>query len=149
MEPYGLAADRHELPGAIEAAAALDGSAIYTGFGIGSFRPRGIRSQRLESESSRMATSKVQTDRYLWNAAAMVGLSAVLCAVSFALIYLLAMPMSRVRVFDLSVLGLGAFRLIHLITFDKIWTSPAPPDGQRCWAAQKLLNVDGDARFVN
>ena len=67
-----------------------------------------------------MATSKVKTDRYLWNAAAMVGF-AVLCAVSFALIYLYGdADVSALGFFDLSVLGLGAFRLIHLITFDKI-----------------------------
>ena len=45
---------------------------------------------------------------------------AILCAISFTLIYFYGDDVTQFGFFDLSVLGLGAFRLIHLITFDKI-----------------------------
>lgn len=68
-----------------------------------------------------MAKSKAQTDRYFWNAIALAGFAA-LCAVSFTLIYRYGdADVSEMGLFDLSVLGLAAFRLIHLITFDKIF----------------------------
>jgi hypothetical protein len=67
-----------------------------------------------------MAASRAETDRYFWNAMAMVGF-AILCAISFTLIYFYGDgDVTQFGFFDLSVLGLGAFRLIHLITFDKI-----------------------------
>lgn len=67
-----------------------------------------------------MAASRAETDRYFWNAMAMVGF-AILCAISFTLIYFCGDgDVTQFGFFDLSVLGLGAFRLIHLITFDKI-----------------------------
>jgi Protein of unknown function (DUF1360) len=67
-----------------------------------------------------MAASTAETDRYFWNAMAMVGF-AILCAISFTLIYFYGDgDVTQFGFFDLSVLGLGAFRLIHLITFDKI-----------------------------
>ena len=44
-----------------------------------------------------------------------------LCAVSFVIIYFYGdTDVSVFGFFDLAVLGLAAFRLIHLITFDKI-----------------------------
>ena len=67
-----------------------------------------------------MATSKTQTDRYFWNAVA-VSCFSILCAISFVLIYVYGDADVRTfGFFDLAALGLGAFRLIHLITFEKI-----------------------------
>lgn len=67
-----------------------------------------------------MATSRAQTDRYLWNAVALAGF-ATLCVLSFALIFFYGdTDVSHFGFFDLTVLGLSAFRLIHLITFDQI-----------------------------
>jgi hypothetical protein len=55
-----------------------------------------------------MAASRAQTDRYFWNAMAMVGF-AILCAISFMLIYFFGdADVTQFGFFDLSVLGLGA-----------------------------------------
>jgi hypothetical protein len=63
--------------------------------------------------------NRAKTDRYLWNAIALA-VFAVLCALSVALIFFYGdTDVSSFR-FDLTVLGLSAFRLIHLITFDQI-----------------------------
>jgi hypothetical protein len=67
-----------------------------------------------------MASSRANTDRYLWNAITLA-VFAALCVLSFALIFFYGdTHVSPFGFFDLTVLGLGAFRLIHLITFDQI-----------------------------
>jgi hypothetical protein len=64
---------------------------------------------------------QVRKTAYFWNGLA--GLAfAVLCAICFALIYLYGdSRIDGLALFDLVVLGLAALRVIHLITYDKIF----------------------------
>ncbi len=68
-----------------------------------------------------MTKSNLQEEQHFWNGVALF-VYAALCGISFWLIgeYGSIEPAS-LGFFDLFLLGLGAFRLIHLLTYDKIF----------------------------
>jgi hypothetical protein len=68
-----------------------------------------------------MASERIEQEQHFWNGVALIAFL-VLCALSVALIarYGTLDPAS-LGFLDLALLGLAAFRLIHLITYDKIF----------------------------
>jgi hypothetical protein len=68
-----------------------------------------------------MASLNAEKESYRWQAAG-AALFLVLCAISFTLILMYAdSEVGRLGFLDLALLGLGTLRLIHLISFDKIF----------------------------
>jgi len=62
----------------------------------------------------------MKMDQRYWNATALV-VFIVLCALSTVLISRYGSDVTDLEFFDLAVLGLGTLRLIHLLTYDKIF----------------------------
>jgi hypothetical protein len=61
-----------------------------------------------------------QREEYFWNGIAFL-IFAALCVISVALISVLgSVDIESLGFFDLAVLGLATFRLVHLVTYDKI-----------------------------
>jgi hypothetical protein len=68
-----------------------------------------------------MPKTSVEEDQHFWQGIALVGY-AVLCAVSVWLVARYGTTdFASLTFFDLALLGLAAFRAIHLITYDKIF----------------------------
>jgi hypothetical protein len=67
-----------------------------------------------------MVARQKEKEHQFWNAAAIL-LFLAFCAISAALIYShRRAEVESLQFFDLSLLGLATFRLIHLITYDRI-----------------------------
>jgi hypothetical protein len=68
-----------------------------------------------------MATPKIEREKYRWEVVALIVFLA-LCALS---VWLVAnwgrLDPAQVTFLDLTLMGLGAFRAVHLITYDKIF----------------------------
>ncbi len=63
----------------------------------------------------------MQQEQKVWHVVALLSFTAV-CAVSFVLVSRYAtLDPASLGFFDLAVLGLGTFRLVHLLTYDKIF----------------------------
>jgi hypothetical protein len=68
-----------------------------------------------------MPKPSIQEDQHFWQGIALIGY-AILCALSILLVARYGMTdFGRLTFFDLALLGLAAFRAIHLITYDKIF----------------------------
>jgi hypothetical protein len=69
----------------------------------------------------------MQKDQYYWNVIALFAF-AVLCALSVAVLSrYAASDLDEFDFLDLALLGLGTFRLVHLITYDKIFAIVRDP----------------------
>src|SRR5664279_5947556 len=68
-----------------------------------------------------MPKTSVEQDQHFWQGIALLGY-AVLCALSVWLVARYGKTdFASLTFFDLTLLGLAAFRIIHLITYDKIF----------------------------
>lgn len=68
-----------------------------------------------------MPKTSVEQDQHFWQGVALLGY-AVLCALSVWLVARYGTTdFASLTLFDLTLLGLAAFRIIHLITYDKIF----------------------------
>ena len=68
-----------------------------------------------------MPKPSIQEDQHFWQGIALIGY-AILCALSILLVARYGTTdFGRLTFFDLALLGLAAFRAIHLITYDKIF----------------------------
>ena len=67
-----------------------------------------------------MAASQSEKEHRFWNAVGLL-LFVGLCGISFALIFSCGdLGVDRVGLLDLALLGLATFRLIHLISYDRV-----------------------------
>jgi hypothetical protein len=95
----------------------------------------------LIGEISAMVAPHAEKEHRLWNALALLFFVSI-CAISFALILPRGdMDVERLGFFDLVLLGLATFRLIHLITYDRILDFARAvvmdSDGSRLKAAER------------
>jgi ABC-type sugar transport system permease subunit len=68
-----------------------------------------------------MARPTVREEQHFWNGIALI-VFIVLCAISVALVAAYGTrDFAQVGFLDLTLMGLAAFRMIHLITYDKIF----------------------------
>jgi Protein of unknown function (DUF1360) len=74
----------------------------------------------LHKRDRSMTAIDQQREEYFWNGIAFL-IFAALCVISVALISVLgSVDIESLGFFDLAVLGLATFRLVHLVTYDKI-----------------------------
>jgi uncharacterized protein DUF1360 len=69
----------------------------------------------------------MRKDQYYWNVVALIAFL-IFCAISVALLsHYAAVNLEEFGFLDLTLLGLGTFRLVHLITYDKIFAVVRDP----------------------
>jgi hypothetical protein len=70
---------------------------------------------------------KMRKDQYYWNVVALVAFL-IFCGISAAVLSrYAAVDLGEFGFLDLALLGLGTFRLVHLITYDKIFAIVRDP----------------------
>ena len=99
-----------------------------------------------------MAASQSEKEHRFWNAVGLL-LFVGLCAISFALIFSYGdFGVDHVGLLDLALLGLATFRLIHLISYDRVLdfsrvlvmdSEGKPAQDRRPWVAPSGQRVDG------
>jgi hypothetical protein len=73
-----------------------------------------------------MPSEDQRKDQNIWNVVALLIYAATCCACMGLIAIYGTTPFDGLRFFDLAIIGLATFRLIHLLTFDKVFDGCEP-----------------------